>query len=174
MFQHVCARRHKDTHLCIDEVTVKRLTKSWKLLLTVLGLKLFFPPPGPLFKRELQVSSPSHTLKNSTRNEWEEQFDPAKNCSSHACPADAIYVSRNPTPSRGEYTEANEDGLADESVGSGNVPTVDLKWPLSTLSLSLQLKQIALKLNRCWKEGLLDYPNGKKKMHEETVGKGNF
>ena len=42
------------------------------------------------------------------------------------------------------------------------------------MAMIVQQKQIALKLNRRCKEGLLDYPNGKKKMQEETVGKGNF
>lgn len=46
------------------------------------------------------------------------KIDPAKNCSSDACPADAIYVSRNAAPSCGECA-FSKGGMGDGRVGTG-------------------------------------------------------
>lgn len=59
--------------------------------------------PGSLYKGELQVPSSTNTFKNSAGNQWQEQLNPAKNCSSNARPANAVHVSRDTTTASGKY-----------------------------------------------------------------------
>lgn len=101
--RHRVPRKHPVFHELLLRSWCNFLLEGIKLSSKAADQLMWLLFPGSLYKGELQVPSSTNTFKNSTGNQWQKQLNPTKNCSSNACPANAVHVSRDTATASGKY-----------------------------------------------------------------------